>query len=106
MKKRENKGEIENDSQKYYVLLRIRPGLQSAGSYECRKIMKELGYSGIEVLHSSLSTAANGVADLFVIGKDLEASASELENKIVLDNILDMTELKEKLETKLKQSCN
>ena len=70
------------------------------------KIMKELGYSGIEVLHSSLSTAANGVADLFVIGKDLEASASELENKIVLDNILDMTELKEKLETKLKQSCN
>ena len=65
------------------------------------KIMKELGYSGIEVLHSSLSTAANGVADLFVIGKDLEASASELENKIVLDNILDMTELKEKLETKL-----
>ena len=70
------------------------------------KIMKELGYSGIEVLHSSLSTAANGVADLSVIGKDLEASASELENKIVLDNILDMTELKEKLETKLKQSCN
>lgn len=70
------------------------------------KIMKELGYSGIEVLHSSLSTAANGDADLFVIGKDLEASASELENKIVLDNILDMTELKEKLETKLKQSCN
>ena len=70
------------------------------------KIMKELGYSGIEVLHSSLSTAAYGVADLFVIGKDLEASASELENKIVLDNILDMTELKEKLETKLKQSCN
>ena len=70
------------------------------------KIMKELGYSGIEVLHSSLSTAANGVADLFVIGKDLEASASELENKIVLDNILDMTEFKEKLETKLKQSCN
>ncbi len=70
------------------------------------KIMKESGYSGIEVLHSSLSTAANGVADLFVIGKDLEASASELENKIVLDNILDMTELKEKLETKLKQSCN
>lgn len=65
------------------------------------KAIKELGYSGIEVQHSSLSTAANGVADLFVIGKDLEASASELENKIILENILDMAELKEKLQTKL-----
>lgn len=63
--------------------------------------VKELGFSGIDVQHSSLSSAVNGAADLFVIGKDLEASAGELENKIILDNILDMEELKAKLQTKL-----
>ncbi|MDE6475284.1 MAG: PTS sugar transporter subunit IIB [Erysipelotrichaceae bacterium] len=65
------------------------------------KAVKELGFSGIDVQHSSLSSAVNGAADLFVIGKDLEASAGELENKIILDNILDMEELKAKLQTKL-----
>ena len=65
------------------------------------KAVKELGFSGIDVQHSSLSSAVNGAADLFVIGKDLEASAGELENKIILDNILDMEELKSKLQTKL-----
>lgn len=63
--------------------------------------LKQLGFSGIEVQHSSISTASNGAADLFVIGKDLETSASELENKIVLNNILDMEELKAKLQEKL-----
>lgn len=67
------------------------------------KVVKELGYSGIEVQHSSLSNAANGVADLFVIGRDLESSASNLDQKIVLENILDMEELKNKLKEKFEQ---
>ena len=35
------------------------------------KALKKLGASGISVSHSSLSDAAEGAADLFVVGKDL-----------------------------------
>lgn len=65
------------------------------------KVLKKLGMSGISISHSSLSDATEGAADLFVVGKDLEEFVHVLSNKIVLDNIMDMNELEEKLRAKL-----
>lgn len=55
----------------------------------------------IEVVHSSVSDAVEGAADLFVVGGDLEEFVSGLSNKITLDNIMDVVELEEKLSSKL-----
>ena len=53
------------------------------------KAVQKLGVSGVSVSHSSLSDAAEGAADLFVVGKDLENFVKELPRVIVLDNIMD-----------------
>lgn len=55
----------------------------------------------IEVVHSSVSDAVEGAADLFVVGGDLEEFVSSLPNKITLDNIMDVEELEAKLSSKL-----
>ena len=48
--------------------------------------------------HSDLSSATPGAADLFVMGKDIAESARMPEDKvIVLNNIVDMVELEDKL---------
>ena len=62
------------------------------------KALKNIGVSGVSVSHSSLSDAAEGAADLFVVGKDLANFVKHLPKVIVLDNIMD----KAKLEAKLK----
>ena len=64
------------------------------------KALKNLGYTGIDVTHSSVSDATETAADLFVVGKDLENFVSSLPRVIILDNIMDKAEL----ETKLKDT--
>ncbi len=66
------------------------------------KALKQMGVSGVDVSHSSVSDAVEGAADLFVVGKDLEEFVQNLTNVIVLDNIMDMNELSEKLNEKFK----
>lgn len=66
------------------------------------KALTKLGYSGIDVSHSTVSDASEGAADLFVVGKDLEEFVSSLPNVIILDNIIDMNELETKLAEALK----
>ncbi|MDF9823834.1 PTS system ascorbate-specific IIB component [Breznakia sp. PF5-3] len=66
------------------------------------KALGKLGYSGIDVSHSSVSDAVEGAADLFVVGKDLEEFVSSLPSVIILDNIMDMNELETKLSEVLK----
>lgn len=68
------------------------------------KALKKLGIVGISVSHSSLSDATEGAADLFIVGKDLEEFVKGLSNKIVLDNIMDMKELEEKLTAKFAEN--
>lgn len=65
------------------------------------KVLKKLGKDEIEVTHSSVSDATETAADLFVVGKDLEEFVSALSNVIILDNIMDLSELETKLEAKL-----
>ena len=67
------------------------------------KALKKLGASGISVSHSSLSDAAEGAADLFVVGKDLANFVKELPRVIILDNIMDKAELETKLKAEIEK---
>ncbi len=65
------------------------------------KVLKNHGRGDIEVVHSSVSDAVENAADLFVVGGDLEEFVDGLPNKIILENIMDVQELEEKLSAKL-----
>ena len=67
------------------------------------KALKKLGASGISVSHSSLSDAAEGAADLFVVGKDLANFVKELPRVIILDTIMDKAELETKLKAEIEK---
>nr|WP_317285584.1 PTS sugar transporter subunit IIB [uncultured Parolsenella sp.] len=62
-------------------------------------VLKELGKSDITVGHTTTSDVTPGMADLFVVGRDLADFIKGVpeEHKIVLTNIVDKNELKEKL---------
>ena len=59
--------------------------------------MKNMGKTGIEVVHSTTSDAQPGAADFFVVGADLADFVDKLPHKIVLQNIMSTKELEEKL---------
>lgn len=68
-------------------------------------VKKVLGKLGIEaeVEHSDLSSVTENSADLFVMGRDIAESTSISKDKIViLESIISMPELEEKLEERLK----
>ena len=50
-----------------------------------------------------VSDAAEGAADLFVVGKDLENFVKQLPRVVILDNIMDKTELENKLRTEFEK---
>ncbi len=62
-----------------------------------KKVLKKMNIEA-EVEHSDLSSATPGAADLFVMAKDIAASASVPDSKlVVLTNIIDINELENKL---------
>ena len=61
------------------------------------KTLQKIGVSGVSVTHSS------GAADLFVVGKDLENFVKQLPRVVILDNIMDKTELENKLRTEFEK---
>ncbi|AFJ46351.1 PTS sugar transporter subunit IIB [Shimwellia blattae] len=62
-----------------------------------KKVLKKMGVEA-EVEHADLSCAMPGAADLFVMAKDIATSASVAsEQLLVIDNIIDINELEEKL---------
>lgn len=67
------------------------------------KVLKQNGHTGISVLHSSLSDVSERAADIIVVGKDLEEFVKSYKNVIVLDNIMSVSELEEKLLKKLNE---
>lgn len=65
-------------------------------------VLKDLGLSEkYEAHHTSLADVTASDADIFVTGIDLADSASHLPNLIVLDSLLDMAELKSKIQEKV-----
>ena len=68
-------------------------GLGSSFMVEMNKLEIEA-----EVEHSDLSSATPGAADLFVMAKDIAASASVPESQlVVINNIIDINELEAQL---------
>ncbi len=67
-----------------------------------KSVLSELGKSNIEVDHTSVTQATPDMADYFVIGQDLAESLPNFENKIILKNLMDKVELKEKLSKEIK----
>lgn len=62
-----------------------------------KKVLKKLEIEA-EVEHSDLSSATPGAADLFVMAKDIAASASVPESQlVVITNIIDINELEAQL---------
>lgn len=60
-------------------------------------ILNELGITGVEVNHYDVGSAGPDLADVFFVGSDLADSVKHLGNVIVLDSIIDMDELREKV---------
>lgn len=62
-----------------------------------KKVLKKLNIQA-DVEHSDLSSAIPSEADLFVMAKDIAASANIPENQlVVITNIVDINELEAKL---------
>ncbi|SDY11211.1 PTS sugar transporter subunit IIB [Salimicrobium album] len=61
------------------------------------QVLKELGVTGVEVSHSDLSSATPQDADVFFLAKDIAEGGAHLGEIVVLDNIIDMEELREKV---------
>lgn len=61
------------------------------------KVLKKLNLEDIEVSHSAATDVYKGVADLFVIGKDMNDAISPFGDTIILENIISLPELETKL---------
>lgn len=67
-----------------------------------KKVLKKIGFEA-EVEHSDLASVTPNSADLFVMGRDIAESAPVPKDKIViLNSIISMSELEEKLTERLK----
>lgn len=66
-------------------------------------VLKEMGVTGIEVVHATVADVEPGAADLFVVGRDLASYVHHIpeDQVLVLDNIVDKDELRFKLQEKL-----
>lgn len=60
-------------------------------------VLKDLGISGIEVDHADLGSVAPGDADAVFVGLDIAEAAQGLGDVVVLNSIIDMDELREKV---------
>lgn len=60
-------------------------------------VLKEIDVTDVEVAHYDMGSAAPELADVFFVGGDLADSAQHLGEVIVLNSIIDMDELKEKV---------
>ena len=67
-------------------------------------VLSQLGVSGVEVSHYYLGSASPDLADVFFVGGDLADSAQHLGNVVVLDSIIDLDELKQKVEQVCKEN--
>ncbi|QMS85124.1 PTS sugar transporter subunit IIB [Candidatus Xianfuyuplasma coldseepsis] len=62
-----------------------------------KAVLKDMGVSGVEVEHSDMGSAYQGMADVIVCAADLENNIKRFGETISLKNIMDKTELKEKI---------
>lgn len=68
-----------------------------------KKVLGKLGLKEIEVDHSAATDVYKGSADLYVCGKDMYNTLANQGPCIVLNNIISVEELEEKLSAYLKE---
>lgn len=68
-----------------------------------KSVLDQLGVKDVEVTHYDMGSASPELADTFFVGADLADSAMHLGNVVVLDSIIDMDELKIKVEEECKK---
>lgn len=61
------------------------------------KILGELGVTGVEVEHADIASVTPGAADAFFLGRDVAEAISIDGRVVVLNSIIDMDELREKV---------
>lgn len=66
-------------------------------SMNIEKVLKNLGISGISVSHTTLSEIPDNTEDLLVVGSDLAVQVKNYKHKIILDKLMDMKEIEDKL---------
>ena len=67
------------------------------------KALKELGVTGVETNPSDLGSVNKGDADIIFVGRDIADAAKDLGDVVVLNSLIDMNEIKEKLAEALKR---
>lgn len=67
-----------------------------------KKVLKKLNISDIEVVHSGISDAYPGAADLFICSSDVYEECLKAGDTIPLDRLTDINELETKLSAYLK----
>lgn len=67
-------------------------------------ILQELNVSEIELAHYDVGSVTPESADVFFVGGDLEHSVQHLGNVVVLESIIDMDELKDKVKKVLQEN--
>lgn len=68
-----------------------------------KSVLDELGVTGVEVDHYDMGSASPDLADVFFVAKDLAGSSEHLGEVVVLENIIDMDELREKVEAVVRE---
>ncbi|EFI84858.1 PTS system ascorbate-specific transporter subunits IICB [Listeria grayi] len=66
-------------------------------------VLSDLGVDDVEVSHYDMGSASPDLADVFFVAKDLEDSAAHLGEVVVLDSIIDLDELRDKVEKVCKE---
>lgn len=61
------------------------------------KVLDELGVTGVEVEHADVASATPGAADVFFLSKDIAEGVSIDAPTVVLDSIIDLDELRQKV---------
>ncbi len=69
-----------------------------------KDVLKALNITDVEVEHTDLSGATPGCADIFIAGRDIAMAMGHLENVVVLNDILNKQELKEKIQEAIEKN--
>lgn len=71
-----------------------------------KKALKQLGITGVEVMHSTIDDVMEGAADLFICSADLLPNAEKAGKAIGLKNMVALKEIKEKLQAAFEEESN
>ncbi len=69
-----------------------------------KAVLKSLNLNDVEVEHTDLGSAHEGMADLIICGRDLEDNCKKYGDTLSLQNLFDKEELEEKLTQYLKDN--